>query len=79
MSEWISVKERVPDTEEGKDYSKNVWGWDGKKILVVELFWDIDRWRWGNCYGDVFGVGEFDDDYNITHWMPINFPKPPGK
>lgn len=78
MSEWISVKDGLPEVESGFDCSKNVFTTDGKKIFVMTLFYDADGWMWANCYGDINSDGECDDDYNpyITHWMPLpNLPK----
>lgn len=74
---WVESDREKPPIIEGKDCSENVWGWDGHNILVVSYFIGDEGYYWANCYGDVFGDAEFDDDYEITHWMPINVPKPP--
>lgn len=79
MSEWISVKDKTPDYIEGKDYSENVLTTDGKQLYIMAKCYVIDAggWLWGNCYGEINGDPEVDDNYNdyITHWMPL--PKPP--
>lgn len=74
---WIDASINKPPLIEGKDYSANVWGWDGYSILVVEYVKGSDGWYWANCYGDVFGVGEIDDDYDIKYWQPIIIPDAP--
>jgi len=33
--------------------------------MVAGLFF------WANCYGDINGDGEVDDDYQPTHWMAL--------
>jgi len=75
---WISTGESLPDLVDGQDYSKNVWGWDGRNVLVVSFFVDSDGWHWANAYGDVFGEAECDDDYVINSWQPILIPLPPN-
>jgi hypothetical protein len=75
---WIDAELQHPELLEDKDYSKNVWGWDGKNILVVCFFVDFDGWYWANASGDVFGDPEFDDDYDIKYWQPILIPTPPS-
>ena len=77
MNNWIDVNKELPPLIEGQDYSENVWGWDGKNILVVGIFVDWDGWHWANAYGDVFGDTEFDDDYDIKFWQPIIIPGKP--
>lgn len=78
MTKWINCKERLPEYLPNESYSANVWGWDGHNILIVALVEDGGFWYWANAYGDVFGDAELDDDYQITHWAPINIPSPPG-
>lgn len=76
MSEWISIKDELPELLAGEDYSENVLASNGKKLYVMALFHDADGWSWGNCYGFINGNAQMDDDYsNITHWMPL--PTPP--
>ncbi|MGS0941595.1 DUF551 domain-containing protein [Pseudomonas luteola] len=80
MSEWISVKDKLPEI------GVPVWlyepgctpwiGWRGE---------DGEFWLWGNCYGSgyEYQAGEWisvdliiDDDYQPTHWQPL--PDPPS-
>jgi hypothetical protein len=72
---WIDVKDRTPDAIEGKDYSENVFVICDGKLEVMSYGW-VDAepeggWVWSNCYGDINGEGEWDDDYKPTHWMPL--------
>jgi len=76
---WIDSELQKPELLENKDYSINVWGWDGKGILVVA--WCVEPgegWFWANAYGNIFGDAEFDDDYDIKLWKPIEIPTPPN-
>lgn len=78
MSEWISVKDELPKLEEV------VWLWNGRfpYIGCRSLVGIEEGWIWAVTYGSVFldkgkitADCESDDDYNITHWMPL--PEPP--
>jgi Protein of unknown function (DUF551) len=72
MSEWISTKDRLPDCVGDEDCSANVLTTDGKNTYVMALFYDADGWMWANCYSDIHGDPQVDDDYSdITHWMPL--------
>jgi regulator of RNase E activity RraB len=74
MSEWISVKDRLPDYLPEVDYSANVICTNRREIFIMARCYDYDAegWMWGNCYGDIYGDPEVDDDYSdITHWMPL--------
>ena len=81
--EWISVKDRTP--EEGVP----VWviESDYQGPIIMEYNYvvgeDHDFWAWCRVY-DVPGYykgkwhsdsAEHDDDYEVTHWMPL--PEPP--
>ena len=61
VQEWISVKERLPES--------------GKEAVMIALRWgevDIgwcEEGRWGSEF-----VNEYDDG-EVTHWMPL--PQPP--
>lgn len=85
MSNWIDVKDRLPDFIEGKDYSENVWAWENNhtaaQIMCLALEQD-DEGGWGkvwcNCYEKVYGEGEYDDNYEVTHWQPLLIPSPPN-
>ena len=88
MSEWISVKDKLPDFIDGKDYSENVLGvyigYQEKQYVqvfnraVVEIDEDGYQWSWArlaSCYGDLRQAEcEWDDDYTVTHWMPLPLP-----
>jgi hypothetical protein len=78
---WIEIKPgcEMPETIEGKDYSGNVFVICDGKLEVMSYGW-VDAepeggWVWSNCYGDIRGDSEWDDEYKPTHWMPL--PKPP--
>ena len=76
---WISVKDKLPEIIKGKDYSENVLACCNGELMVVTRSFNYDdngnySWFWANCYGNIDGDGEIDDDYEITHWMPL--PKP---
>ena len=78
--EWISVNDRLPALIENENYSENVLTWcDGKLMVMTNTLAQDDEgdfaWFWANCYGDINGDGEIDDEYDPTHWMPL--PEPP--
>lgn len=85
MSEWISVKDRLPD----KDEQNNVLLWDGKEITCGYYFEEVEHYfedgiLLGN-YGIMQGFMCCCEDKEIcdmpagesrfTHWMPL--PPPP--
>ena len=79
MSEWISVKDRLPEFIENKFVSENVLGVVDGKIGVYCRFID-EGWYWTK----VHNIGwedlresetEANDEYEVTHWMPL--PEPP--
>ena len=79
MSEWISVKDRLPPTD------IPVWGYLPDKILPILVLCRADTdegWLWANCYnsqeyhhGWTCYEAEIDEDYQPTYWMPL--PSPP--
>jgi hypothetical protein len=77
--EWIKVTDKTPDLLPDKDYSENVLAvCDGNlHVMIYGYVEDGEQggWVWSDCYGDINGEGEWDDDYQPTHWMPL--PKPP--
>jgi hypothetical protein len=78
--EWISVDKELPKLIEGKDYSENVFAWCNGVIMIMSLYYtqsnDNGRWHyyWANCYGDINGDGEADDDYEPSHWQSLPMP-----
>ena len=76
MSEWISVKDRLPEHNqrvlifaEGKeDFSTII---QISHIGNVGLFTSTPRWDW------IAPFQYFFTNYEITHWMPL--PKPPER
>lgn len=80
--EWISVEKELPKILADIDRSENVLAvLDGTNLCVMCYTWvdgeddNSSGYVWANCYGDIKGDAEFDDDYNVTHWMYL--PKPP--
>ena len=76
---WISVKKGKPKLIKGKDYSENVLAFcNGRLEVMCWSYIEADEdsgFAWCNCYGDIHGDGEFDDEYKPTHWQPL--PSPP--
>lgn len=76
--EWIKVEDKVPEMIEGKDYSENVIAiCDGKRMVMnyARIYDDGNSfYAWCNCYGDIDGDAEFDDEYNPNMWVPIPIP-----
>jgi hypothetical protein len=71
---WISVFDMTPELD------KNVLAvCDGEvKIMALCEMRDDDGLlcdAWCMVYDGLDGDANFDDDYNVTHWMPI--PEPP--
>ena len=63
MSEWISVKERLPDDFEW------VLAVDKDRCVGEAMFSSMDG-SWDGPYGEYHL-------YGVTHWMPM--PEPPGE
>lgn len=77
---WVSVEDDLPDLIKGQDYSAPVFALCEGETLVMRSFFirEGDGYRaWANCYGDIDGDGEYDDQYDVTYWHPLTIPKPP--
>jgi Protein of unknown function (DUF551) len=61
MSEWISVKERLPME------CKSAWLWNGEEVSAEF----IPEW------GDDEAFHQWLEEYGITHWQSYNIPPPP--
>lgn len=85
---WISVSDGLPDYIEGNDYSENVLGMYqvGEcshmgifNIFIVGHTANGHTFAWAKlntCWDDLRdSEPEYDDDYEVTHWMPL--PAPP--
>jgi hypothetical protein len=73
---WTEIKEgcKMPETND------NVLVWNNGHLGVMSYgYIEADEnsgYAWSNCYGDVDGDPQFDDEYSPTHWMKL--PKPPN-
>jgi hypothetical protein len=79
MSEWISVKDRLP--EEGQQV--DIW-YRGKRHASYELIVDYGGKKGNTFFDPVAGgtsciriQGDVHCDEGATHWMPL--PEPPKK
>lgn len=86
MSEWISVKERLPEddtavliyTNETEVYGRHR---EKQKIYhnIYAAIYDGDRWYTYWCWGSkyIYKTNEEspNDTVEVTHWMPL--PEPP--
>ena len=89
--QWIDSTIEKPSLIEGQDYSKNVFGlyksYKDKlrlsvfQLIVVNELENGYEWAWaklGNSCADLREYEcEFDDDYEVMYWMPIDFPSSP--
>lgn len=73
-SKW---KTGYPDLIEGKHFSDNVIaeveGYSDVQVMCAfELTEDGKKHLvWANCNGDIYGEGEYDDNYNVIKWTEI--------
>jgi hypothetical protein len=72
---WINAAEKLPDE------NVNVLAVEDGKIKVMALCYIADDdnnmgWFWGQVYDSLDGDAYVDDEYNVTHWMPL--PEPPS-
>lgn len=73
-SQWISVEERLPEM------AQKVFGiYDAGMCAFMRVRSEDDTWCWAigrnDLYDDFFY--DVDDDYQVTHWMPLP-PAPEG-
>jgi len=75
---WRDPKVELPELLPDCDYSNNVLaqveGFTETQVMCL-LFVPDDEGGWGyvwaNCYGDINGEAEWDDDYKVIGWRPI--------
>ncbi len=86
MSEWISVKDRLPEPDQGvlvftitiETYGKHK---EKKKIYrnIYYGYHDGEEWLTSYCHGCeyIYKINEkFPEEFiEVTHWMPL--PEPP--
>ena len=89
--QWIYSNIAKPSLLEGQDYSKNVFGLyksyqDKLRLSVFQLIvvnelengYELAWAKLGNSCADLREYAcEFDDDYEVMYWMPIDLPSPP--
>lgn len=71
---WIDANKRQPELLENENYSNNVWAvCDGNLMIMCYCYipGEDGGFVWANCNGDINGDADFDDEYNVTHWMPF--------
>ncbi len=75
MTEWISVKDRLPEFHEDKysewGASRAVIGTDGRNIFMA---YAGKNFRTGKCEWHTYGWIK-GKTYAVSHWMPL--PAPP--
>lgn len=76
---WRDATKELPELIPGKDYSAHVFakvkGCDEIEVMCIVLIQDggISYLKWSNCYGDIYGDGYYDDEYEVTEWKYIRF------
>ncbi len=75
MSEWISVKERLPELEQkvlatSEPYDKEIYN-DNTHVAFITSFLDI----YTGLECNYFTYYDYMEWKEVTHWMPL--PKPP--
>lgn len=75
---WRDPKEERPELLPNRDYSNNVLaqveGYTETQVMCLLYVPDDEGgwgYVWGNCYGDINGEAEWDDDYEVIGWRPI--------
>ena len=75
VPQWINVENRLPEFLPDQDYSANVMGFDGKEIGIYHRYFEGDGWMWAKATDTWRGLKDCDcyadDDYKVTHWMPL--------
>lgn len=69
-NEWIKVTDRLPDE------NVNVLAVESGQLKIMALCYIADddnnmNWFWGQSYDGLDGDAYVDDDYEVTHWMPL--------
>ncbi len=73
---WIDAKKYQPEVSE-ENYSDRVLAiCDGELMVMCYCYNpsedDEERgYFWANCYGDINGECEFDDNYEVQYWQPL--------
>ena len=77
---WIDATKELPELIHGKDYSEHVFakvkGREDIEVMCVGLIQDdngICHRKWANCYGNIYGLGYYHDEYEVTEWKYIRF------
>lgn len=82
MTEWISVKDRLPEfvkfDDVGNSWTNMVLAWDGKELYCGEFnhYIEYSQFEFIGMY-----IGEWDTcgyAVKVTHWMPLP-PSPKGE
>ena len=75
---WRDPKEELPELLPGCDYSNNVLaqveGFTETQVMCLVFIPDDEgEWgyAWANCYGNINGEAEWDDNYKVIGWRPI--------
>lgn len=76
---WIKADEELPDLLPDCCFSKNVLarveGYTDIQVMCIEFIRSENgKWVyvWENCYGDINGEGDYDDDYKVIEWKYID-------
>jgi hypothetical protein len=76
MSEWISVKDRLPNEDAKILYVVKIHGERAFTKQGMRCF-DGDYWWWCNEDGDYKDTGNDPGYSEVTHWQPL--PDPPSE
>lgn len=69
---WKNAGDSQPELIENENYSKNVWAVCNGQLSIMCYCYipgEDGGYVWANCNGQIDGDAEFDDDYDVTHWM----------